>query len=110
MAGFEAPPAGADVASLSLKVRMDFKTVSTYSAVVKMFAPVEDIILDGPVQDGYACDSASVNLLASKVGEESVLLVSDYSPNPGQVTVSVAARSSYKSPTCSLNKSSSIWT
>jgi len=56
---------------------------------VRMFGPAEDIILDGTIQDGYTCDSDSVNLLARKQGDESVLLVSDYSPTPGRVTVSV---------------------
>jgi hypothetical protein len=56
---------------------------------VRMFGPVEDIILDGTIQDGYTCDRDSVNLLARKQGDAAVLLVSDYSPRPGQVTVSV---------------------
>ena len=56
---------------------------------VKMFGPVEDIILDGTIQDGYACDRDSVSLLARKHGDASVLLVSDYSLTPGRVLVSV---------------------
>jgi hypothetical protein len=56
---------------------------------VAMFAPVEDIILDGTVQGGYTCDSPAVNLLARTLKDAAVLLVSDYSPSPGRVTVSV---------------------
>lgn len=33
---------------------------------VRMFGPVEDIILDGAIQDGYECDSSATNLLARK--------------------------------------------
>ncbi len=56
---------------------------------IKMFSPVEDIILDGAVQAGYTSDTNSVNLLARVKDDESVLLVSDYSPNPGRMKVSV---------------------
>jgi hypothetical protein len=56
---------------------------------IKMFTPVEDVILDGTLQQGYASDKDSVNLLARKNGDVSVLLVSDYSPAPGRVNVSV---------------------
>jgi len=56
---------------------------------IRMFASVEDIILDGTIQQGYTCDRDSTNLLARKLGDVSVLLVSDYSPRPGRVTVSV---------------------
>ncbi len=59
---------------------------------IKMFAPVEDIILDGAIQDGYGCDRDSVNLLARKVGAESALLVSDYSARPGETRVTVPGR------------------
>ena len=55
---------------------------------IKMFAPVEDLILDGNVRRGYTCDRESVNLLARSQGHETVLLVSDYSPTPGRATVS----------------------
>ena len=53
---------------------------------------MEDVILDGDLQDGYTCSRDSVNLLARKRGEEAVLLVSDYSPTPGRVRVSVPGR------------------
>ena len=56
---------------------------------IKMFAPVEDIILDGEVEGGYVANKDSVNLSARKQGTESVLLVSDYSPHPGQAKVTV---------------------
>jgi len=56
---------------------------------IKMFAPVEDVILDGAVEEGYGSDKDSVNLLARRKGDLSVLLVSDYSPSPGRVMVSV---------------------
>ena len=56
---------------------------------IKMFAAVEDIVLDGTIRDGYTCDTASAHLLARKKGDVSALLVSDYSPNPGRVTVTV---------------------
>jgi hypothetical protein len=56
---------------------------------IKMLAPVEDVILDGAVEGGYGCDKESVELLARKKGDISVLLVSDYAPNPGCVMVKV---------------------
>jgi len=56
---------------------------------VKMFGPVEEIILDGVIQHGYTCDRASVNLLDRKHGNATVLLVSDYSVSPGRVLASV---------------------
>ena len=61
---------------------------------VRMIGPVEDIILDGTIQHGYTCNTDSVNLLARTQGDErhgdvSVLLISDYSPRPGQSIVSV---------------------
>ncbi|MFV2069653.1 MAG: hypothetical protein ACC645_22025 [Pirellulales bacterium] len=59
------------------------------SDAVKMFGPVEDIILDGAIHDGYACATDSVNLLARKQGDVQVLLVSDYSPRPRRVLVTV---------------------
>ena len=63
---------------------------------IKMFSPVEDIILDGAVQDGYTSDTDSVNLLARKKDDETVLLVSDYSPNPVRVKVSVPGEAELK--------------
>lgn len=54
---------------------------------VKMFGPVEDLILDGELEDGYGCDNASVNLLARRRGDEHVILVSDYSADVGPVSV-----------------------
>ena len=63
---------------------------------IKMFSPVEDIILDGAVQAGYTSDTNSVNLLARVKDHESVLLVSDYSPNPGRVKVSVPGEAELK--------------
>ena len=59
------------------------------SDAVKMFAPVEDIVLDGEIQAGFSCDDDSVNLLARRRDGQSVLLVSDYSPTPGRATVTV---------------------
>ena len=59
------------------------------AAAVRMFAPVEDIILDGAIQNGFSCADAAVNLLARRKDGRSVLLVSDYSPAPGRVTVTV---------------------
>ena len=59
---------------------------------IKMFAPVEDVILDGEIEGGYTADTDTVNLLARKRGAESVLLVSDYSPNPGRVSVNVPGK------------------
>ena len=56
---------------------------------VKMFTAVEDVILDGTIQDGYTSDSATTHLLARREGDVSALLVSDYSPNPGNCTVTV---------------------
>ena len=56
---------------------------------IKMFAPVEDIILDGEIENGYTAEKDSVNLSARRQGTESVLLVSDYSPTPGRVKVTV---------------------
>ena len=61
---------------------------------IKMFAPVEDIILDGEREAGYAADIASVNLLARKQGDQSVLLVSDYSPGGKRVKVTAPGESS----------------
>ena len=59
------------------------------SEAIKMFAPVEDIILDGEMETGYVGDRDSVNLLARKHGDESVLLVSDYSPGVTPVKITV---------------------
>ncbi len=61
---------------------------------IRMLAPVEDIILDGELQTGYAADTESANLLARKQGDESVLLVSDYSPGGARVKVTVPGRAS----------------
>lgn len=68
---------------------MDAGHLADIADAVRMFGPVEDIILDGAIEDGYTCDWDTVNLLARKQGDATVLLVSDYSPIPGQVTVSV---------------------
>ena len=57
---------------------------------VKMFSPVEDVVLDGTLEGGYSSDPDSVNLSARAKDGVSVLLVSDYSPNPGRVMVSAA--------------------
>ena len=62
------------------------------SEAIQMLAPVEDIILDGQIESGYAADRDSVNLLARKRGNESVLLVSDYSPGVAHVKVTVPGR------------------
>ena len=59
------------------------------AGAIKMFAPVEDVILDGQIEPGYTADKDAVHLLARKQGQVSVLLVSDYSPNPGRVQVTV---------------------
>ena len=56
---------------------------------IRMFAPVEDIILDGEIEPGYGAGEESVNLLARRKGDVRVLLVSDYSPRPGRAKVSV---------------------
>jgi general stress protein YciG len=64
------------------------------SEAIKMFAPVEDIILDGRLETGYVADRDSTNLLARTRGGESVLLVSDYSPGARQVTVTVPGQAS----------------
>ncbi len=58
-----------------------------------MFAPVEDVILDGQLEEGYIAEKDSANLLTRRLGSKSVLLVSDYSPNPGPVVVTVPGRS-----------------
>ena len=68
---------------------MDAGHLADIADAVRMFAPVEDIILDGAIQDGYACDRDSANVLARKLDAAAVLLVSDYSPNPVQVKVTV---------------------
>ena len=59
---------------------------------IKMFAPIEDIILDGEVESGYLANRDSTNLLARKLGNESVLLVSDYSPGAVRLKVTVPGR------------------
>ena len=59
------------------------------SEAIRMLAPVEDIILDGEPKTGYSADKDSTNLSALALGNESVLLVSDYSPGAGQVKVTV---------------------
>ena len=59
------------------------------SDAVKMFGPVEDIVLDGAIHAGYSADVETAHLLARALGGAAVLLVSDYSPRPGRVTVSV---------------------
>ena len=45
--------------------------------------------VDGAIQNGFSCADAAVNLLARRKDGRSVLLVSDYSPAPGRVTVTV---------------------
>ena len=67
---------------------MDAGHLADIADAVRMFAPVEDIILDGTLQDGFTCDRDSVNVLARKLGDATVLLVSDYSPRPGRATLS----------------------
>ena len=64
------------------------------SEAIKMFSPVEDIILDGGIQAGYAADTESANLLARKHGDETVLLVSDYSPGAARAKVTVPGQAS----------------
>ncbi len=64
------------------------------SEAIKMFAPVEDIILDGGIQAGYAADTESANLLARKQGDETVLLVSDYTPGGARAKVTVPGQAS----------------
>ena len=64
------------------------------SEAIKMFSPVEDIVLDGGLQPGYAADTESANLLARKQGDETVLLVSDYSPGGGRAKVTVPGQAS----------------
>ena len=59
------------------------------SEAIQMFGPVEDIILDGIIDTGFTADRDSTNLLARKRGNESVLLVSDYSPGVVQVNLTV---------------------
>ena len=66
------------------------------SAAIRMLAPVENIILDGELESGYVADKKSTHLLARKQGEESVLLVSDYSPGVVQVTLTVPGQSGRK--------------
>lgn len=61
---------------------------------IKMFAPVEDVILDGEIEDGYKCNRKSVNLLVRKKGEETVLLVSDYSPGGARVKIEIPDQAS----------------
>ena len=63
------------------------------SEAIKMFAPVEDILLDGQIHPGYAANQDSTHLLARKLRGESVLLVSDYSPGVGSVKVTVPGES-----------------
>ena len=57
-----------------------------------MLAPVEDIILDGKIEVGYDADKDSTHLLAKKLAEQTVLLVSDYSPGYTQVMVTVPGK------------------
>ncbi len=64
------------------------------SEAIKMFSPVEDIILDGELQPGYAADTESANLLARKQGDETVLLVSDYTPGGARAKVTVPGQAS----------------
>lgn len=66
------------------------------SEAIKMFAPVEGIILDGQIETGYAADENSTNLLARRQGDESVLLVSDYSPGVVRVKVTVPGQAKLK--------------
>ena len=62
------------------------------SEAIKMLAPVEDIILDGEIETGYAANKGSANLLARKRGDEIVLLVSDYSPGVVRIKVTVPGK------------------
>ena len=64
------------------------------SEAIRMLAPVEDIILDGKVDAGYDADKDSTHLLARKLGDQTVLLVSDYSPGRTQATVTVPGQMS----------------
>ena len=56
---------------------------------IKMFVPVVDVILDGELVGGYVADRESVNLSVRRLGDVDVLLVSDYSPEPGNGTITV---------------------
>jgi hypothetical protein len=60
---------------------------------IKMFSPVEDIILDGEIEAGYTADKNSANLLARKHGAETVLVVSDYYPGSKSVKVTAPGES-----------------
>ena len=62
------------------------------SEAIRMLAPVEDIILDGKIEAGYDADKDSTHLLAKKLAEQTVLLVSDYSPGYTQVMVTVPGK------------------
>ncbi len=71
---------------------MDTGHLADIADAIRMFNQVEDIVLDGKLQDGYTCNSMLVNLSVRKLGSDSVLLVSDYSHTPGKVTVVVPGR------------------
>ncbi len=68
---------------------MDTGHLADMADAVRMFSQVEDTILDGAVQTGYRCSNVNTNISARKLGKQSALLVSDYTPNPGVVKVTV---------------------
>ncbi len=68
---------------------MDTGHLADMADAVKMFSQVEDTVLDGAIRTGYKSNNTNVNLLARKLGRQTALLVSDYSPNPGVVRVTV---------------------
>ena len=59
---------------------------------IGMLVAVEDVVLDGTIESGYACDRESVGLVAKRKGDTTALLVSDYGPDPGPATVAVPGR------------------
>ena len=56
---------------------------------VTMLAPVEDVVADGRLEPGWNADRESANLTVRRLDNTRVVLVSDYSPNPGPVTITV---------------------
>ena len=69
---------------------MGIAAVLALRAVSRPFASAQ--ILDGEIEGGYTADRDTVNLLVRKRRAERVLLVSDYSANPGRVNVNVPGK------------------
>ncbi len=65
----------------------DAEVVDAHARAVKMVAPVEDVVVDGDLVKGVACEPAMRASGMQKGGEMFLLIAKDYYPYRGTVTV-----------------------